>query len=159
MKEYDFGLNWSVKNREPFINFLKSACSEMELSFFWVFDENARDVIKKLETGDLKIKVLLDTEATYNKHKDLYARVCYAVKDAGGVVINDPDRAKVAVDKSVMHYELINQGIDTPYSVVVRNWEPKTFRLSPEEKEKLGSSFVIKPASGAGSFFTLNGKV
>jgi hypothetical protein len=67
------------------------------------------------------------------------------------VVINDPDRAKVAVDKAVMHYELINQGIDTPYSVVVRNWQPKTFKLSDEEKERLGIPFVIKPASGYAS--------
>jgi hypothetical protein len=148
MKEYDFGLNWSLKSREFFINSLKSACSELGLSFFWVSDDNVRDVARRLESGQLKIKVLLDTEATYNKDKDPYARVCYAIKDTGGVVINDPDRARVAVDKSVMHYELASRGIATPYSVVVRNWQPKSFRLTDQEREKLGRPFVIKPACG-----------
>lgn len=148
MKEYDFGLNWSVKTKEHFVNALKTASLRKSLSFFWVCDDNVRDVIKRLETGELKIKFLLDTEATYNKDKDPYARVCYAVKDAGGVIVNDPDRAKVAVDKSVMHYELINAGINTPFSVIVRNWEPDSFKLSEEEKKNLGAPFVIKPACG-----------
>jgi len=148
MKEYDFGLSWSLKTREIFIKALKSACHEMNLSFIWISDDNVKDVIKKLEASELRIKTLLDTEATYNRSTCPYARVCYAVKDSGGVVINDPDRAKVAVDKSVMHYELINKGINVPYSVVVRNWEPKSFRLTDEERQKLGAPFVIKPACG-----------
>ena len=90
----------------------------------------------------------MDSAATYNEDRDPYARVCYAVKDSGGVIVNDPDRARVAVDKSVMHYELINAGINTPYSVIVRNWEPNSFKLTNEEKEELGIPFVIKPACG-----------
>ena len=150
MKEYDFGLNWSVKTREHFINALKDACQKKDLSFLWICDDNLRDVIKRLESAELKVKFLLDTEATYNREKDHYARVCYAVKDAGGVIVNDPDRARIAVDKSVMHYELINAGINTPYSVIVRNWEPNTFKLTDEERKNLGIPFVIKPACGYG---------
>jgi len=148
MKEYDFTLNWSIKTEEVFIKVLKEVCQKMNLSFFWISDENVREVIKGVETNQIKIKFLLDTEATYNREKDLYARVCYAIKDAGGIIIDDPDRARIAVDKSAAHYELMNAGINVPYTVVVRNWEPKTFKLSEEEKEKLGSPFIIKPASG-----------
>ena len=148
MKVYDFGLNWSVKTREHFVNALKDTCQKKKLSFLWICDDNVRDLIKKLESGESKIKFLLDTEATYDKDRDPYARLCYAVKDAGGVIVNDPDRVRVAVDKSVMHYELINAGINTPYSVIVRNWEPNSFRLSDEEKKELGIPFVIKPACG-----------
>jgi hypothetical protein len=148
MKEYDFALNWSMKTREYFNNVLRESAQKRGLSFFWICNDNVREVIKKLENSELKIKFLLDTEATYNREKDLYARVCYAVKDIGGIVVNDPDRARIAVDKSVMHYELINAGINTPYSVIIRNWEPNTFRLSDEEKANLGTPFVIKPACG-----------
>ncbi len=148
MKEYDFGLNWSVKTKEQFINALKDACGKRGLSFLWICDDNIRDIIKRLEGGEVKVKFLLDTEATYNKEKDPYARVCYAVKDAGGVIVNDPDRARVAVDKSVMHYELVNAGINTPYSIIVRNWEPHSFKLTEEERKNLGVPFVIKPACG-----------
>jgi hypothetical protein len=148
MKEYDFGLNWSVKTKEHFVNSLKEACQKRDLSFFWICDDNVREVIKRLENGQLKVKFLLDTEATFNRDRDPYARACYAVKDNGGVIVNDPDRTKIAVDKSVMHYELINAGVNTPYSVVVRNWEPHSFKLTEEEKQNLGVPFVIKPACG-----------
>ena len=94
--------------------------------------------------------MLLDTEASYNIKEDLYARICYAVKDNGGVVINDPDRTKSAIDKSVTHFELVNAGIATPYTVVVRNWEPDRFRLTEEQRQKLGVPFVIKPGLGYG---------
>lgn len=148
MKTYDFGLNWRTTEKEHFIKFLEDACRCRRLSFVWISDENVKDVIKQLESHTIKINVLLDTDATFNKEKDTYARVCYAVKDAGGVVINDPDRTKAAVDKSVMHYELMHSCIETPYTVVVRNWEPNSFQLTQEEREKLGVPFIIKPACG-----------
>ncbi|MFC1482982.1 hypothetical protein ACFL56_01860 [Candidatus Margulisiibacteriota bacterium] len=150
MKKIDFALNWSTKVKENFIHFLKERCNEKELSFLWVHEDNYKKVIKELESHQRAISVLLDTEATFNLPKDPYARVCYAVKDAGGMVINDPDRTKIAIDKSATHFELVNAGITTPYTVVVRNWEPANFKLTEKEKQMLGLPFVIKPALGFG---------
>ena len=84
VKEYDFGLNWSVKSRECFINSLKNACQKRGLSFLWICNDNVRDVIKKLENGELKIKFLLDTEATYNKDKDPYVSSVTRLKIQAG---------------------------------------------------------------------------
>lgn len=150
MKQYDFGLNWSGNIEEYFVRQLKEKCKEEGLSFLWISQDNVRQVERELKSGDLKIKVLLDTEATYNKKDDPYAHICYAVKDSGGAVINDPDRTKVAVDKSILHYELVNAKILTPYTVIVRNWQPNTYRLLEAERKKLGTPFVIKPALGYG---------
>jgi hypothetical protein len=149
MKEYDFGLTWD-KNECLFTDTLVYDCKEKGLSFLRVTEDNVKDITKKLETGQLHIKTLLDTEATYDVPGEPYARLCYAVKDSGGVVINDPDRTRIAVDKSSVHYELLDSGIATPYTVVVRNWEPKTFRLTEKEREELGAPFIIKPACGWG---------
>lgn len=150
MKTYDFGISWSGNELELFIKIIKEACKQKKLSFLWISSDNVREIVKKLEASQLRIRLLLDTEATYNKKGDPYARVAYAVKDAGGVVINDPDRARVATDKSIVHFELIDRGILNPYTVIVRNWEPKSFRLTENEKRKLGTSFIIKPATGYG---------
>ncbi|MCF7908601.1 MAG: hypothetical protein K9L86_07025 [Candidatus Omnitrophica bacterium] len=150
MKRYDFGLTWSGNIKERFVVLLQAACKQRKLSFLWISKDNVRQVARDLDQRKLVIKALLDTEATYNKKGDIYTRICYDVKDSGGVVINDPDRAQSAIDKSAMHYELINAGIMAPYTVVVRNWEPTTFRLPDEEKKKLGVPFVIKPALGYG---------
>lgn len=149
MKEFDLGLTWD-KNKCLFTDTLIYACKEKGLSFYWINVNKAKDVIRSLESNKLRIKAMLDTEATYDIQGDLYARLCYAVKDSGGVVINDPDRTRMAVDKTVMYYELIDLGINTPHTVVVRNWEPSTFKLSDEERRKLGNPFIIKPGCGWG---------
>ncbi len=148
MQEYDFALSWSTKVKERFVNALIKECYRCGLSFLWCYDENVEGITKKLKDNSLRIRFVLDTEATYNKEKDPYAYFCYAAKDTQAIVVNDPDRARHAVDKSVMHYELINAGIDVPYSVVVRHWQPSYFKLGNEEKGKLGIPFVIKPACG-----------
>jgi len=150
MRKYDFGITWSGNIRERFIVLLQAACKEQKLSFLWISKDNVRKVVQDLDNKKIAVKVLLDTEATYNKKGDIYARVCYDVKDSKGIVINDPDRAKAAIDKSSTHYELINAGIVAPYTIVVRNWEPNSFRLPDEDKKKLGVPFVIKPALGYG---------
>lgn len=156
MRSFDFGLNWKPKDvKEKFVDLLQKACKEMGMSFYWVCSDNVREVIKNLENKKLHIKALLDTEASYNIKSDLYSRVCYLVKDNGGAVINDPDRTKNAIDKSVIHFELINEGVTAPYTIVVRNWEPKNFKLKDEEKKRLGVPFVIKPALGFGQMGVL----
>jgi hypothetical protein len=155
MKKYDFGICWSGNIKEHFVNYLMAACRVRKLSFIWICDDNVDDVLKDLERSRLKIKVLLDTEATYNKKGDLYSRICYVVKDTGGAVINDPDRTKIAINKSVTHYELKSAGITVPYTVIVRNWQPAAFRLTDKERKNLGTPFVIKPALGYGQLGVL----
>ncbi len=150
MRKYDFALNWSGTVKEFFVAKLQNNCQRRKFSFLWVSQDNVKEVLKDLESGRIKIRVLLDTEATYNKKDDLYARVCYAVKDTGGIVINDPDRTKFAIDKSILHYELINANINVPYTIVIRNWEPNNFKLSDQERHKLKVPFIIKPALGYG---------
>lgn len=150
MEIYDFALIWSICPNELFTNTLIADCRQKQLSFLWVHEGNVEEITRKLETSEMKIRVALDIQATYYKPQDTYARVCYAVKDAGGVVINDPDRARFAVDKSVMYFEVLNTGIITPYTVIVRNWEPNNFKLTEEERNGLGVPFVIKPGCGFG---------
>lgn len=150
MERYNFGLNWENTKEESFISFLKQACEKRKFSFLWVHKENIESVVKKLEKGKLRIDVFLDGEGTFNKKDDLYARACYAVKDSNGIIINDPDRTRTAIDKSVSHFELANAGVQTPYTVIMRNWESGNFKLTSFEKEKLGNPFIIKPAFGYG---------
>lgn len=149
MRKYDFAVSWD-KNECLFTDTLKSDCKNKGLSFIRITEKTVRPITRALETGKMRINVILDTEATYDIPREPYTRLNYAVKDSGGVVINDPDRTRIAVDKSVMHYELMDAEIPTPYTVVLRNWEPKTFKLSNREKNLLGEGFIIKPACGWG---------
>ncbi|MFH1798425.1 MAG: hypothetical protein ABH844_03660 [Candidatus Omnitrophota bacterium] len=149
MEKYNIALSWE-KNKCFFTDTLISISKKKNLSFLWVDENNVEDVIKKLQKNQLRIDVMVDTEATYDIPGDLYSRLNFAVKDSGGVVITDPDRTRMYVDKTVMYYEILDSKIVTPYTVVVRNWEPRSFRVSEDEKRELGGPFIIKPGCGWG---------
>jgi len=150
MRRYDFALTWVNSEQERFVQWLKRECKLRSMDMLVAGPDNIRSAVKDVEEGRLRIKFLLDNEAAYNEPIDIYARFCYAVKDTGGLVVCDPDYARAASNKSITHYDLIRSGIDVPYTIIVRNWQPDTFCLTPEEKKHLGGGFIIKPASGFG---------
>jgi len=150
MKRYDFALAWNSGPKEKFVAWTRKECSARGLKFLLITEKNVSGVIDGLEKNSIKIQFMLDNEADYNDPKNAFARLCYAVKDTGGHVVCDPDDARQAANKAVAHYDLVKAGIPVPYTIVVRNWEPDDFSLSNEEKRKLGSPYIIKPASGLG---------
>lgn len=149
-KKYDFALTWVNSRQERFVQWLKAECKTRRMSMLVAGPENVRGIVKDVEEGRLKIKFLLDNEASYNDPIDIYGRLCYAVKDTGGCVVCDPDYARAASNKSITHYDLIRAKIDVPHTIIVRNWQPDTFCLSAQEKKSLGDEFIIKPATGFG---------
>ena len=150
MKQFDFALAWNSGSKENFVKWARKECSLRGAAFLLISENNVAKIIEGLEKGRLNIKFLLDNEADYNDKKNLFARLCYAVKDVGGRVVCDPDDARQAANKAVTHYDLLNAKIPVPYTVVVRNWEPDDFRLTKEELRLLKTPFIIKPASGFG---------
>src|SRR4030043_195025 len=147
MRRYDLALAWNSGSTENFIKWIRKECALRKLKFLLVTDKNVSGVIDELEKGTLKIRFLMDNEADYNDTKNLFARLCYAVKDVDGYVVCDPDDARQAANKAVTHYDLVKAKIPVPHTVVVRNWEPDDFNLTKDELKKLGNPFIIKPTS------------
>ncbi|MBU1147807.1 MAG: hypothetical protein KKD11_05580 [Candidatus Omnitrophica bacterium] len=150
MKNYDFALSWNSGAKEPFVKWIRRECNLRDLKFLLINSLNVSGIIEDLEKGRMKIKFLLDNEANYDDKNDQFARLCYAVKDIDGWVVCDPDDARQASNKAISHYDLVKTRIPVPYTIVVRNWEPDDFSLTKEEIKKLGTPFIIKPASGFG---------
>jgi hypothetical protein len=150
MKKYDFGIIWCASKDEKFITWLKRECSWKSFDFLLINNENAQNIINKLSEEKIKIDFLFDDEADYNNPKDLFAKICYLVKDSGGYVLCDPDDAKASSNKAITHYDLAKSKVPVPHTQIVRNWQPDTFVLSKEDIKKLGIPFIIKPAHGFG---------
>ena len=150
MKRYDFALNWVNSPSEKFVQWIKDECKSHGMKMFLCGPEEVRSTVRDVEEGRLHIRFLLDNEANYNDPIDMFGRLCYAVKDTQGYVVCDPDYARAASNKSIAHYDLMRAGILVPYTIVVRNWQPDTFKLSLQEKRRLGEEFIIKPATGFG---------
>lgn len=143
-------VGWGPWPAEPFLDMLKDQCALKKLRCVICTAENVRQVIHRLETGRARVLLHLDFEADYEEQGDLFARLCYAAKDSGAVVVNEPDATKMCQNKAIVHYHFERAGIPVPYTVVVRNWEPSDFRLSSSERKRLARPFIIKPARGYG---------
>ena len=152
MQRKDFAVSWMYdrKNEDRlFIEILKTECRARNMSFMLIDEGHVRGFIKMLKTGGLRIRFLLDMISDLTDSKDPFTRFSYAAKDSGTKVVNDPDYAKAAADKSITHFDLMRAGISVPYTVIFRDWEPSR-KISDKERRRLGHPFVIKPAQGYG---------
>ncbi len=129
---------------------LQEQCALRKLRCVICRDGNVGRIVRALESGRARILFHLDAQADYEDPADLYSRLGYAAKDGGAFVVNDPDAAKVAQNKAIVHYRFVRAGIPVPYTVVVRNWEPAKFKLASSERRGLGRPFIMKPARGFG---------
>lgn len=150
MPAYDLGFIFVGDKKEAILKWLREESSLRGLKFLWINEPNAAEILQKVENNRIRINFLVDNESNYYNPDDIYMKVCYAVKDRGGMVIDDPDNARSSADKSVTHFDLVDAGLPVPYTVVVRNWQPDDFSLTKDQLKRLKVPFIIKPARGFG---------
>jgi hypothetical protein len=97
--------------------------------------------------GSLTVDCLIDYMGSSFRHD--YELGC-AVKDNGGIVLDDPDRVRIYGDKAVMHYELARAGVELPRTLIWCPDQPSR-DLTDEERRLLGERIVCKPARGSGA--------
>jgi hypothetical protein len=100
-----------------------------------------------LTDGSLRVDCLIDYMGRSFRHD--YELGC-AVKDSGGIVLDDPDRVRIYGDKAVMHHELTRAGVEMPRTIIWRPDQPSR-DLTADERRMLGERFVCKPACGSGA--------
>jgi hypothetical protein len=109
--------------------------------------DQAQTLLGALDRRELKIDCLIDYMGR-SFIRD-YELGC-AVKDSGGIVLDDPDRVRIYGDKATMHQEMARAGIVMPRTLI---WRPNmpSRDLTPDERAYLGDQIVCKPANGSGS--------
>lgn len=134
---------------EAFLGWLRDACALRALTCEVAHAGVVEELRRELCDGRLRIRVLLDLTAAWGQDEDPYVQLCYAVKDRGGRVIDDPDAAALADHKAATHHRLERAGLPVPPTVVLRRWMADR-SLTAEERRVLGDAVVIKPARGWG---------
>jgi glutathione synthase/RimK-type ligase-like ATP-grasp enzyme len=151
METIDFAIGWPDP-RDPadlFINSLQSECRSRRMRFLCVDEVGLERAAREVKRGNLRIKFYLDMASETFDAQHPFTKFCYLVKDVGARVVDDPDKVKAAADKSITHFDLLRSKLPVPYTVIIRHWEPSR-KLTAEEKDRLGTPFVIKPALGYG---------
>lgn len=145
----DLAVGQRVVEKGGFFDWLRAACAVRGLSCEVLDESVVEEAHRAIREGRLQIRTLLDLSAAWWNHEDPYVQLCYAVKDSGGRVIDDPDAAMMADHKAVSHHRLQQAGIPVPPTVLIRRWEPDR-GLTSQEREVVGEQVVIKPARGWG---------
>jgi hypothetical protein len=149
MHHFDIVLARRADGPAPrFLNLLEREARARGMVFFHCQSHDQAETLRSaLYRGELKIDCLIDYMGRSFQHD--YELGC-AVKDAGGLVLDDPDRVKIYGDKAVMHQELARLGVEMPRTLLWRPGQPSR-DLTAREVAYLGSRIVCKPAGGSGS--------
>lgn len=131
-----------------FIHMLEQAAHQRGMTFVHCRNHEQAETLRwALQRGTLHVDCLIDYMG--RSFRADYELGC-AVKDAGGMVLDDPDRVRIYGDKAVIHQELERVGLAMPRTLLWRPEQPSR-DLTAAEQAYLGRRIVCKPARGSGS--------
>lgn len=133
-----------------FIHRIQQYCAEAGLSFFLVEPLWVQAFYDGLAKGLIWPRVLLNMHSEHHQPDDIYHKLVRLAAERNTQVIDPPDRAQAAFDKSRLHPRLIEAGIRVPYTVIVPRTAAGEFQLTEAQRQSLGAPFVIKPGMGYG---------
>ncbi|HEX7860948.1 MAG TPA: hypothetical protein VF773_11510 [Verrucomicrobiae bacterium] len=147
---YDLVMTHKLDTDDFFIHRIQQHCAELGLNFFLVEPLWVQRLYEFYARNELWANVLLNMHSEHHLPDDIYHRLVLLAHHKNTKVIDPPDIAQAAFDKARMHERLLGAGFHVPYTVVVPQSATATFQLTPEQRQQLGTPFVIKPSHGYG---------
>ena len=143
---YDLLLLWNWEYDSEFVSLIENNCHSMGLKVLQVTPQNIGAVTEDLLENRINFRSILDRASEDD------VRFVPLVKWAMAndiYFINPHHLARRSCNKAIMHYELIHNGIYTPYTVIVPPYE--SVPQMPEiDFSLLGNPFIVKPSLGSG---------
>ncbi|HEV8540840.1 MAG TPA: hypothetical protein VGR78_00480 [Verrucomicrobiae bacterium] len=133
-----------------FIHRIQQHCAESELNFFLVEPLWVQRFYEYYARNEVWSRVLLNMHSEHHLPDDIYHRLVLLAHHKNTRVIDPPDVAQAAFDKARMHERLLAAGFNVPFTIAVAESAVSTVQLTAEQREQIGSPFVIKPSHGYG---------
>ena len=150
IRTYDLVMTHKLDSDDLFIHSVQRACAGAQLNFFLIEPLWVEAFHRALERGEVRTRALLNMHSEHHQPEEIFHRLVRLAAEQGAFVIDPPDRAQAAFDKSRLHPRLVAAGIPVPHSVIVEPLNGHAVPLTSEERESLGTPFVIKPGMGYG---------
>lgn len=145
MIHFDLCLPWYWEYDIDFVQMVERACHARSLSFLQVTPDDLLEQTTALYMGETSFSWLLDRSQDDRRFEPLirWAREHPVHR------INPAELSAWSEDKTTMHLELIQAGLNTPYTILLPSFIDKP--VLPElDMTPLGTQFVIKPSHGGG---------
>ncbi len=146
MNRYDLCVAWNWEYDAEFMTLLRNNFLSRGLSVLEVTPDNLDERLNALIGRKIIFRVFLDRASEDDKRFEPFVQRAI---EQNVFYINHHDRAKHSWNKAVMHYELINAGIYTPYTIVLPPFEEKP-DISSIDFASLSEPFIVKPVQGSG---------
>ena len=146
MKEYDLCITWNWEHDSDFVMFLEQACNLRGLSLLQITPKNLSDILERLNSNHVSCRAFFDRASDTDTN---FIPVCQWAHDHGVFCINSREKAVRSWNKAIMHHIFINNGLNTPYTVILPSYEEKP-DLPSIDLSHFGDKFIIKPAHGGG---------
>lgn len=147
---YDLVMTHKLDADDFFIHRVQQHCAERGLNFFLIEPLFVERFHECFQRNEIWPRVLLNMHSEHHLPEDIFSRVVRLAHDRGTKVIDNPITAEAAFDKSRMHQRLAQAGFRVPYTIIVPAGDVSAFKLSNDEKARLGEPFVVKPSHGYG---------
>lgn len=147
---YDLVMTHKLDADDFFIHRVQRHCAERRLNFFLIEPLWVHEFFERLERGAVWARVLLNMHSEHHLPDEVFHRLIWLAQARNVQVIDPPEIALAAFDKARLHARLVEAGLEVPASVIVPAAAAASFRLTDDERARLGTPFVIKPALGYG---------
>jgi len=142
----DLGIAWEWEYDAGFIDKIKLAAEKQELTLGVLDPANIAEHTAKYLRAKLAFRYFLDRGSDARREFEPLARL---VATDGTRVINHYRHLKRSLDKATMHLEFITAGLNVPYTIILSPYQNQP-EIKITDLARLGRSFIIKPAVGAG---------
>ena len=145
MQAYDICLPWYWIYDYDFVHYMEEACAAHRVTLWQITPTNVLQAVSDLFSGTTTFHTLLDRAADDLRFEPIRR---FAI-EKGKHRLNPLELSHWSEDKATMHLELIEAGVQTPYTIILSPFVSQPV-LPPLDIAPLGSRFVIKPAVGGG---------
>ena len=158
MYKFDLAISYKWKYDVDFVNLIEQIFSKLKISTFIIHKNNISEITGLVKNKRLSFKAYLDRGSDEDED---FEELAQFLKYSKTYIINHYDKIENAIDKSIMHEKLLDSGIKTPNTIIVKPHDKlKKIKITKDDIKKVGIPFIIKPSfySGGGEGVVTNGK-
>ena len=156
MDRYDLAIAWNWEFDKDFVSGIEHACRQLGVSTYQIDPYNREKLLDDLKAGKIAFCAFFDRASDADTS---FLPLARWMEEEATYLINPYHRVVHAIDKATMHLEFHAHGLHVPDTIILPPFnEQRDILLNPQELERIGKPFVIKPANttGGGTGVVLN---